>query len=65
MKPIYIPQRDQTDCGVACLASIIQMYGGFASIEYLRELSGTSTQGTSLLGLQQAAQKKWYRSRGI
>lgn len=57
MKPIYIPQRDQTDCGVACLASIIQMYGGFASIEYLRELSGTSIQGTSLLGLQQAAQK--------
>ena len=33
------------------------MYGGFASLEYLRELSGTSIEGTSLLGLQQAAQK--------
>ena len=57
MKPIYIPQRDQSDCGVACLASIIQMHGGFASIESLRELSGTSIQGTSLLGLQHASQK--------
>ncbi len=56
-KPIHIQQRDATDCGVACLLSIIRMYGGDASLETLREQSGTSLQGTSLLGLQQVAEK--------
>ncbi len=56
-KPIFIQQRDATDCGVACLLSIIRMYGGDASLETLREQSGTSLQGTSLLGLQQVAEK--------
>jgi ATP-binding cassette, subfamily C, bacteriocin exporter len=55
--PIFIQQRDATDCGVACLLSIIRMYGGDASLETLREQSGTSLQGTSLLGLQQVAEK--------
>lgn len=51
----FIYQHDETDCGVACLLSIIKYYGGEGSLERLRELSGTSIQGTSLLGLQQAA----------
>jgi ABC-type bacteriocin/lantibiotic exporter with double-glycine peptidase domain len=58
MKPIFIQQRDQTDCGVACLLSVIRMYGGDATLETLREQSGTSLQGTSLLGLQQAAERQ-------
>jgi ATP-binding cassette subfamily B protein len=58
MKPIYIQQRDQTDCGVTCLLSIIKMYGGNTSLETLREQSGTSLQGTSLLGVQQSAEKQ-------
>jgi ABC-type bacteriocin/lantibiotic exporter with double-glycine peptidase domain len=51
-------QHDQTDCGVACLKSILRFYGSDASLEKLRELSGTNTQGTTLLGLQQAAHEK-------
>lgn len=54
-KQLFIKQRDQTDCGVACLLSIIRYYGGDTTLELLREQSGTSIQGTSLLGLQQAA----------
>ena len=50
-----VRQQDQSDCGVACLASIIRYYGGQANLERLRELSGTSRQGTTLLGLYQAA----------
>ena len=50
-----VRQHDQSDCGVACLASIIQYYGGHAKMEKLRELSGTTKQGTTLLGLYQAA----------
>lgn len=50
-------QQDQSDCGVACLLSIIKFHGGDQSLEQLRKLSGTSRQGTSLLGLMQAAQQ--------
>lgn len=56
MKPsVFIQQQGESDCGVACLLSVIRFHGGDASLERLRELSGTSIQGTSLLGLQQAA----------
>lgn len=50
----YVRQMEQSDCGVACLASIIKYYGGSASMERLREFSGTSKQGTTMLGLFQA-----------
>ncbi|WP_305951773.1 peptidase domain-containing ABC transporter [Emticicia oligotrophica] len=56
MKPsVFVQQQGESDCGVACLLSVIRYHGGDASLERLRELSGTSIQGTSLLGLQQAA----------
>lgn len=56
MKPTtFVQQQGESDCGVACLLSVIRFHGGDASLERLRELSGTSIQGTSLLGLQQAA----------
>ncbi len=56
LKKTHTLQHDQTDCGVACLKSILRYYGGDATLEKLRDLSGTSVQGTSLLGLQQAAE---------
>lgn len=52
---VFVLQHDETDCGVACLLSIINHHKGTGTLERLRELSGTSIQGTSLLGLQQAA----------
>ena len=51
----FVQQQDESDCGVACLLSIIRYHGGENRLENLRELSGTSIQGTSLLGLQQSA----------
>ncbi len=48
-------QQDQSDCGVACLSSIIKYYGGECSLENIRKLSGTSIIGTTLIGLYQAA----------
>ncbi len=51
----FVFQQGQSDCGVACLLSVIRYHGGENTLERLRELSGTSIQGTSLLGLQQAA----------
>ena len=51
----FVRQHDQADCGVACMAAIIQYHGGTTRLEKLRELSGTTRQGTTLLGLYQAA----------
>ncbi|MDE0559171.1 cysteine peptidase family C39 domain-containing protein [Algoriphagus sp. NF] len=58
--PAKIPvvkQQASSDCGVACLASVIRYFGGERSIEYLRHLSGTAIQGTTVLGLVEAARQ--------
>lgn len=57
-------QQDQTDCGIACLLSIIKYYGGNATLENIRKLSGTNTLGTTLLGLYQAATSLGFNTEG-
>lgn len=60
----FTQQHDQSDCGVACLLSLIQYYGGSNNLEKLRELSGTTKQGTTLLGLYQAANRLGFTAQG-
>ena len=57
-------QQDQSDCGVACLLSVIKYYGGNSSIETIRKLSGTNITGTTLLGLYQAATSLGFKAEG-
>ena len=64
IKNTFVLQQDQKDCGVACLLSLIELYGGENSLETLRELSGTSIEGTTMLGLYQAANKVGFTARG-
>ncbi|GAB7089284.1 peptidase domain-containing ABC transporter [Marinifilum fragile] len=56
-KKSFTLQQDYADCGIACLLSVIKYFGGAGNFESLREWSGTSKQGTTLLGLYQAAKK--------
>ncbi|WP_421826382.1 peptidase domain-containing ABC transporter [Larkinella sp.] len=58
-------QQGQSDCGVACLVSILRYYGGNSPLERLRELSGTDPQGTTLLGLYQAASQIGFDAEGM
>ena len=60
----FVRQHDITDCGVACLLSLIRYYGGESSILHLREISGTSNTGTTLLGLYQAAETMGFDAQG-
>ncbi len=53
----FVKQYSQFYCGLACLASVVRYYGGETTQEKLRETSGTTLNGTSMLGLYQAAQK--------
>ncbi len=64
LQQTFTQQHDQSDCGVACLLSLIQFYGGSNNLEKLRELSGTTKQGTTLLGLYQAANKLGFTAQG-
>ncbi len=64
IKRTHALQHDQSDCGVACLLSLIQYYGGVNSLEKLRELSGTTKQGTTLLGLYQTANQIGFTASG-
>lgn len=58
-------QKTQSDCGVACLSSIIKFYGGVPNLEKLRIGSGTSRQGTTLLGLYQVANNIGFNVEGM
>ena len=59
-----ILQQDQSDCGVACLSSIIKYYGGESSLDNIRKLSGTNITGTTLLGLFHAANSLGLNAEG-
>ncbi|MBS1665295.1 MAG: peptidase domain-containing ABC transporter [Bacteroidetes bacterium] len=57
-------QHDQYDCGVACLRNLLNFYKAEISLEKLREWSGAGRQGTSLLGLHQAATRVGFAAQG-
>ncbi|HWK07783.1 MAG TPA: ABC transporter transmembrane domain-containing protein [Puia sp.] len=57
-------QHDQYDCGVTCLRNILNYYKADISLEKLREWSGSGIQGTSLLGLHQAAGQAGFKAEG-
>jgi ABC-type bacteriocin/lantibiotic exporter with double-glycine peptidase domain len=57
IKKTFTKQYSQFYCGLACLTSIVKYHGGETTQEKLRDTSGTTLQGTSLLGLYQSAQK--------
>lgn len=60
----FVEQHDFSDCGVACLLMMIKYYNGDSSIMHLREISGTSSTGTTLLGLCQAAKTMGFDAFG-
>lgn len=60
----FTRQHDSSDCGAACLLSLLRYYGGDSTIQKVRELSGTSQTGTTLLGLYQAAQSLGFKAEG-
>ncbi|PBJ06639.1 peptidase domain-containing ABC transporter [Flavobacterium sp. ACN6] len=65
IKNTHTLQLDRSDCGVACLLSIIKFYKGNYSLEKHRELSGTTSQGTTMLGLYEVANKLGFDADGF
>jgi len=63
-KFIQIKQRDVSDCGAACLASVSSYYGLHLPVSRIRQYAGTGKHGTSLHGLMEAAEQLKFRARG-
>lgn len=61
----YVSQIDMRDCGVAALASVAKHYGSHFSLAHLRELAKTSKEGTTALGIVEAAKKIGFETRTI
>lgn len=60
-----IKQNDTSDCGAACLATILKQFKLEISIAKIRELTCTDSQGTSLYGLVKAAEKLKLKSKTV
>jgi len=58
-------QRNQMDCGPACLFMISKYYGRNFSIEKLRALTEISKEGVNILGISDAAEKIGYRTISV
>lgn len=64
-KPPAVRQRDFTDCGAACLSSILAYHGQKVPVARIRQLAGTDTSGTSVWGMVQAANQLGLFARAV
>lgn len=62
---IKVKQRDITDCGAACLASIAAHYHVAMPVARIRQFAGTDKKGTNVLGLIEAAGKLGFLAKGV
>ena len=62
--PFYF-QPDAKDCGPTCLRIVSKFYGKTIPLQEIRNLSETTREGSSLLGLSDAAEKLGFRSLGV
>ena len=62
--PFYL-QPDSKDCGPTCLRIISKYYKKNISLQQIRNISETTREGSSLLGLSTASEKLGFRSLGV
>lgn len=62
--PTY-QQTEAKDCGPTCIKIVAKHYGKTINTQQLRQLSETTREGSSLLGLSEAAESIGFRSLGI
>jgi ATP-binding cassette, subfamily B, bacterial len=62
--PFY-KQLNAMDCGPTCLRMIARHYGKHYNADTIRQKSGFSKSGVSMLGISEAAEKIGFRTRGV
>lgn len=64
-KLIKTKQRDITDCGAACLASIAAFHNLRLPVARIRQFASTDKKGTNVLGIIEAANKIGFDAKGV
>ena len=62
---IKIRQRDITDCGAACLASVAAHHQLLLPVARIRQFATTDQRGTNMLGMVKAATKLGFQAKGV
>lgn len=62
---IKIKQRDITDCGAACLASVAAHHKLQLPVAKIRQWAGTDKKGTNAWGIIKAAEKMGMTAKGV
>lgn len=62
---IKIKQRDITDCGAACLASVASYYKLKMPLSKIRLLASTGQKGTNVLGLVEASERLGFSAKAL
>ena len=63
-KSSKIKQRDITDCGAACIASVAAHYQLKLPVSRIRQYAGTDKRGTNVLGMIEAAERLGFQAKG-
>lgn len=62
---IKVKQRDLTDCGAACLASVAAHHKLLLPVARIRQYATTDQRGTNMLGMVKAATKLGFQAKGV
>lgn len=62
---IKVKQKDITDCGAACIASVAAHYNLKLPIARIRQIAGTDKKGTNVLGMVKAAENLGFSAKGV
>ena len=58
-----VRQFDEEDCGAACIATVALCHGTHLGLGHVRDAVGTTSTGTSLLGLRRGAEALGFHAR--
>lgn len=61
----FVEQYSEEDCGAACVATVARQYGRNLSLARVRELVGTGSLGSTLLGLRRGADAIGFQARAV
>ena len=62
---IKVKQRDITDCGASCIASVSEHYKLKLPVAKIRQIAGTDQKGTNVLGMIKAAEQLGFEAKGV
>ena len=64
-KSLLVKQRDISDCGAACLASVAAFYDLHLPVAKIRQIAHTDKRGTNVGGMLEAVHSLGFAAKGV